>query len=40
MTAPFDESIVVLCRNYVTRIHPGDYGFMMGNGATATRYDD
>lgn len=40
MTAPFEESIVVLCRNYATRIHPGDYGFMMGNGATATRYDD
>jgi hypothetical protein len=40
MTAPFDESIVVLCRNYVTRIHPGDYGFMIGNGATAKRYED
>lgn len=40
MTAPFDENIVVLCRNYATRIHPGDYGFMIGNGATATRYAD
>lgn len=40
MTAPFDDSIVVLCRNYVTRIHPGDYGFMMGNGATAKRYEE
>jgi predicted deacylase len=40
MTAPFDESIVVLCRNFVTRIHPGDYGFMMGNRATSSRYDD
>lgn len=40
MTAPFDESIVVLCRNFATRIHPGDYGFMMGNGATAVRYRD
>jgi len=38
MSAPFEESLVVLCRNYVTRIHPGDYGFMMGNGATAKRY--
>lgn len=40
MVTPFDESIVVLCRNYATRIHPGDYGFMMGNAATATRYPD
>jgi len=40
MRAPFEESIVVLCRNFVTRIHPGDYGFMMGDGATASRYED
>ena len=40
MTAPFDENIVVLCRNVVTRIHPGDYGFMIGDGATASRYPD
>ena len=40
MTAPYDDNIVVLCRNYATRIHPGDYGFMMGNGAMATTYDD
>jgi predicted deacylase len=36
MVAPFEQNLVVLTRNYVTRIHPGDYGFMMGNGATAT----
>jgi len=40
MVAPFEENIVVLCRNYATRIHPGDYGFMMGNATTATRYPD
>ena len=40
MVAPFERSVVVLARNYITRIHPGDYGFMMGNGATARRYDD
>ncbi len=40
MAAPFAENIVVLCRNYVTRIHPGDYGFMIGNAATATKYAD
>lgn len=35
LTAPFERSVVVLARNYQTRIHPGDYTFMMGNGATA-----
>ncbi|MEP7346516.1 MAG: succinylglutamate desuccinylase/aspartoacylase family protein [Gemmatimonadaceae bacterium] len=40
MVAPFDQNIVVLCRNYITRIHPGDYGFMMGNAAAATTYTD
>jgi hypothetical protein len=40
MTAPFDDNIVVLCRNFVTRIHPGDYGFMIANRATATTYAD
>lgn len=40
MTAPYEENIVVLCRNYVTRIHPGDYGFMIANRASATTYSD
>jgi predicted deacylase len=40
MTTPYDDNIVVLCRNFVTRIHPGDYGFMIANRATATTYDD
>jgi len=39
MTAPFERNVVVLTRNYVTRINPGDYAFMMGNGATAVWYD-
>ena len=39
MTAPFPRSVVVLTRNYATRINPGDYAFMMGNGATAAWYD-
>jgi predicted deacylase len=39
MTAPFERSVVVLTRNYATRINPGDYAFMMGNGATAAWYD-
>lgn len=37
MIAPFERNVVVLTRNYVTRIHPGDYGFMIGNGDSATR---
>ena len=40
MTAPYDKNIVVLCRNYSTRIHPGDYGFMVGNAASSTMYPD
>lgn len=40
MTVPFEHNIVVLCRNYMTRIHPGDYAFMIGNEATATTYTD
>jgi predicted deacylase len=39
MTTPFDRNVVVLCRNYATRINPGDYAFMMGNGATAEWYE-
>jgi hypothetical protein len=38
MIAPFAESVVVLARNYATRIQPGDYAFMMGDGASATAY--
>ncbi len=39
MTTPFERNVVVLTRNYATRINPGDYAFMMGNGATAVWYD-
>jgi predicted deacylase len=38
MVAPFQRNIVVLSRNYVSRVHPGDYAFMIGDGATATAY--
>ena len=40
MVAPFEQNIVVLCRNYITRSHPGDYGFMLGNAAAVTPYAD
>jgi len=39
LTAPFEKNVVVLSRNYVTRIQPGDYAFMIGNGASATYYE-
>jgi predicted deacylase len=35
--APFERNVVVLSRNYVTRINPGDYMFMIGDLATAER---
>lgn len=40
LTTPYDHNVVVLARNLMTRIHPGDYGFMIGNAATATTYED
>jgi len=39
MTTPFDRNVIVLSRNYMTRVNPGDYAFMIGNGASATWYD-
>lgn len=33
---PFERNVIVLSRNYVTRINPGDYMFMIGDLATAT----
>jgi predicted deacylase len=39
MAAPFAKNVVVLARNYATRINPGDYAFMMGDGETAVWYD-
>jgi len=39
MTTPYARNVVVLSRNYAMRINPGDYGFMIGNGGTATWYD-
>ena len=38
-TTPFERKVVVLTRNYITRINPGDYAFMIGNGASAVWYD-
>ena len=38
MVTPFQRNIVVLSRNYVSRVQPGDYAFMIGDGATATAY--
>lgn len=35
MTAPFDSTLLVLVRDSVTKVDPGDYGFMVANGAGA-----
>jgi len=39
METPFERNIMVLHRNCVTRVNPGDYGFMAGNLATAERLE-
>ena len=35
VTATFEPSLLVLVRESVTKVDPGDYGFMIANGATA-----
>lgn len=35
LTAPFEPSLLVLVRESVTKVDPGDYGFMVANGAGA-----
>jgi hypothetical protein len=39
VTTPFDPSLLVLVREAVTKVDPGDYGFMVANGATAVPDD-
>lgn len=39
METPFEQNIMVLHRNCVTRVNPGDYAFMVGNMGTAERLD-
>lgn len=39
METPFEQNIMVLHRNCVTRVNPGDYAFMVGNMATAERLE-
>lgn len=35
LTAPYDPTYLVLSRSPVTQVSPGDYGFMVADGATA-----
>jgi predicted deacylase len=35
IAAPFDPTLLVLVREAVTKVDPGDYGFIVANGATA-----
>ncbi len=37
LETPFNENIVVLARQYATRINAGDYAYMIGNLSTAER---
>jgi hypothetical protein len=37
LTAPFAESILILGRESVTKVDPGDFGFMVADAATAER---
>lgn len=37
LETPFEQNIVVLARQYATRINPGDYAYMIGNLSTAER---
>lgn len=36
LTAPFEPSILVLARESVTNVLPGEYGYMVADGSTAT----
>ena len=36
VTAPFDPSLLVLVREPMTKVDPGDYGFIIADGSTAT----
>ena len=35
INAPFEPSLLVLVREALTKVEPGDFGFMVANGATA-----
>jgi hypothetical protein len=35
ISAPFEPTVLVLVREAVTKVDPGDYGFIVANGATA-----
>ncbi len=36
LVAPYEKTILVLTRQAFTRVSPGDYGFMVGDGTTST----
>jgi uncharacterized protein len=36
LTAPFDPTLLLLGREAMTKVDPGDYGFIVANGASAT----
>ena len=40
ISAPFDPSLLVLVREPMTKVDPGDYGFIIADGATAELVDE
>jgi uncharacterized protein len=40
LEAPFERSVVMLTRNFRTRIHPGDCAYMLGDGTSAVMVGD
>lgn len=40
MYAPCDETVFLDMRAQMMKVHPGDYAYILGNRATATRVDN
>jgi predicted deacylase len=40
LVAPYDSTIIVLTRDSFTRVAPGDYGFMVGDGTTTSTFSE
>lgn len=38
IVAPCDETVFLMMRGRMSKVHPGDYAYILGNGATAERF--
>ncbi|MBI4278500.1 MAG: succinylglutamate desuccinylase/aspartoacylase family protein [Armatimonadetes bacterium] len=36
LRAPYDPTYIMMVRSRISRVHPGDYAYILGDGATAT----